>query len=113
MEDVKKDNRNFRFLKIEEDFVSFKLTKLIVFLYDFKIIPEDYYFNYMYGTTDMNIINLVRYGLSVNIVKKLIDDNQIKNLFLDEFGNLCVKDIFKHYLRDQPELFQFEINKYL
>ncbi|MES2588662.1 MAG: DEAD/DEAH box helicase [Bacteroidota bacterium] len=102
-------------LKIEEDFISFKINSLIVFLYEFKIIPEEYYFNYIYGTNDLNIIKLVRFGLSVNVITKLNNDNQIDNLKLDSNGNLFVKnkDTFNSYLNKQPELFQFEIKKYL
>lgn len=100
-------------LKIEEDFVGFKLNKLIVFLYDFKLITEDYYFNYVYGTTDLNIINLVRFGLNVNIVKKLQTDNQIINLSVDLNGNLKSNEEFLIYKDSQNELFKFELNKYL
>jgi hypothetical protein len=102
-------------LKIEEDFISYKLNSFIVFLYTFKIIPEDYYFNYIYGTTDLNIIRLVRFGLSVNVIIQLKNDNQIDNLELDKNGNLFVKDnkTFDLYLKNKPELFQFEIKKYL
>jgi len=102
-------------LKIEEDFISFKLNSLIVFLYEFDIIPEDYYFNYIYGTNDLSIIKLVRFGLSVNVITKLKKDNQIDNLDLDKNGNLFVKnkDVFSLYLNSQQELFQFEIKKYL
>lgn len=35
-------------LKIEEDFIGYKLNPLIVFLYEFAIIPQDYYFDYIY-----------------------------------------------------------------
>lgn len=102
-------------LKIEEDFISFKLNSLIVFLYEFDIIPEDYYFNYIYGTNDLSTIKLVRFGLSVNVITKLKKDNQIDNLDLDKNGNLFVKnkDVFSLYLNSQQELFQFEIKKYL
>ena len=102
-------------LKIEEDFISFKLNSLIVFLYEFDIIPEDYYFNYIYGTNDLNLIKFVRFGLSINVISKLKKDNQINNLELDRNGNLFVKnkDAFDLYLNSQQELFQFEIKKYL
>lgn len=100
-------------LKIEEDFVNFKLNKLIVCLHDFDIIPDDYYNLHVYGTTDLQLINLVRYGLGVNIVRKLMDDDQIRYLSLDRNGNLTANPLFKRYLVSQSDLFQFEINKYL
>ncbi len=100
-------------LKIEEDFVNFKLNKLIVCLHDLGIIPDDYYNLHVYGTTDLSLINLVRYGLGVNIVRKLMDDNQIRHLSLDRNGNLTADPSFNGYLELQSDLFQFEINKYL
>ncbi|WP_317126334.1 DEAD/DEAH box helicase [Chryseobacterium sp. 3008163] len=102
-------------LKIEEDFVSFQLTLLMSFLYDFNIIPKDYYYQYIYGTTDERVINLVRFGLTVSVINKLEIDNQIENLELDKNGNLRPKNKieFENYLINQAELFQFEIRKYL
>lgn len=102
-------------LKIEEDFVSYQLTLLMAFLYDFNIISKDYYYKYIYGTTDERLINLVRFGLSVSVINKLEIDNQIDNLGLDRNGNLKAKDKikFENYLNLQSELFQFEIRKYL
>lgn len=102
-------------LKMEEDFVSYKLNPLIVFLYEFNIIPEEYYYEYIYGTTDRNIIKFVRFGLSVGVISKLMEDGQISNLDFDNMGNLVVKNqkVFDDYMILQPNLFQFEIHKFL
>lgn len=100
-------------IKIEEDFVSFKLNKLIVFLYEFRIISEDYYFKHVYGTADLRLIEFVRFGLNVSIVKKLDNDNQLENLVFDVNGNLTSNNAFSNYIANESELFQFEINKYL
>lgn len=100
-------------LKIEEDFVSFKLNKLIVFLYDFSLISQREYFNYIYGTENEELIKLARLGLSLSVVNKLMQDNQFINLTLDENGNLLSNSVFNEYIKFQPELFKFEINKYL
>jgi hypothetical protein len=102
-------------LKIEEDFVSFKLNSLIAFLYEFEVISQDYYFYHIYGTTNTKIIKLVRFGLSVNIINKLENDKVISYLDFDQNGNLVVRfrDNFNLYLSLQSELFQFEVKKYL
>ncbi|WP_298117124.1 DEAD/DEAH box helicase [Flavobacterium sp.] len=100
-------------LKIEEDFVSFKLNKLIIFLYDFDIISEEYYLLYIYGTTEKKLIDLVRFGLSINLIKQINEDGEMKNLYLDKNGNLNAKKEFNNYLENQSELFKFEIRKYL
>jgi hypothetical protein len=111
--DEKMINLSIVKLKIEEDFVSFKLNKLIVFLYDFKLISLKEYYNYIYGTDNEELIKLARLGLSLNIVNKLLVDKQFENLELDENGNLVSNHIFNEYIKLQPELFKFEINKYL
>jgi hypothetical protein len=102
-------------LKIEEDFVGYKLTQLISFLNDFKIISKEYYQQIVYGTTNESIINLVRFGLSVSTISELRKDNQISNIELDTNGNLKAKNknAFKKYLDSKPELYKFEIEKYL
>jgi hypothetical protein len=102
-------------LKIEEDFIGYKITQLISFLHDFEIISNDYYLKIVYGTTNSSIIDLVRFGLSVSTISELKKDNQISNIGLDNNGNLKAKNIitFREYLSSKPELFKFEIEKYL
>lgn len=100
-------------IKMEEDFVSFKLKKLITFLYDFDLIDEEMYLKAIYGSTDLNIINLTRIGLSPNIIAILKQQNQITNITFDDYGNLVSNQIFQLFLESQSELFKFEINKYI
>jgi len=100
-------------LKIEEDFISFKLNKLINFLYDFELITKSEYNLNTYGTDNEELINFTKIGLSVNIISKLIEDNQYKNIGLNDNGNLEVYNDFEKYLENQSELFRFEVEKYL
>ncbi len=99
-------------LKIEDDFVSYKLNKLIVFLYDTKIINEDVYHTIIYGSTNKDYIALTKLGLNIYLINKLSSDNQIKNIKIDENGNLLPNTAFIKYLETQSDLFKFEINKY-
>ncbi|WP_283686153.1 DEAD/DEAH box helicase [Dysgonomonas sp. Marseille-Q5470] len=100
-------------LKIEEDFVSFKLNKMIFMLYDLEVISEEEYNSYVYGTTDIIIINYCKLGLSISSISKLILDDQIHNIALNEYGNIISKPEFWEYVNTQPKLFQFEIRKYI
>lgn len=100
-------------LKIEEDFVSFKLNKLINFLYDFGLITKSEYNLNTYGTDNEELINLTKIGLNVNIISKLKEDNQYENIKFTNIGNLEVNNQFKEYLNNQSELFKFEVNKFL
>lgn len=100
-------------IKLEEDFVSFKLKKLITFLYDFELITKRAYFLAVYGTDDENVINLTRIGLGPSITRVLKENNQIQNISFDQNGNLISNDVFRNFLANQSELFKFEINKYV
>lgn len=100
-------------IKLEEDFVSFKLKKLITFLYDFELITKRAYFLAVYGTDDENVINLTRIGLGPSITRVLKENNQIQNISFDQNGNLISNDVFRNFLATQTELFKFEINKYV
>lgn len=101
-------------LKLEEEFVSFKFSKMILMLYDLDVITEDEYNIYVYGTTDANIINYCKQGLSISCVTKLIEDKQIENIALNPYGNIIVVDSqFWDYVENQSQLFQFELRKYI
>lgn len=100
-------------IKLEEDFVSFKLKKLITFLYDFELITKRAYFLAVYGTDDESVINLTRIGLGPSITRVLKENNQIQNISFDQNGNLISNDVFRNFLANQSELFKFEINKYV
>lgn len=100
-------------IKLEEDFVSFKLKKLITFLYDFELITKKAYFLAVYGTDDESVINLSRIGLGPSVMRVLKENNQIQNISFDQNGNLISNDVFKTFLANQSALFKFEINKYV
>jgi len=100
-------------IKLEEDFVSFKLKKLITFLHDFNFISEEAYYLAIYGSIDEELINLTRIGLNPNISKVLKDNDQVQNIELDKNGNLISNQFFKDFMQTQTELFNFEVNKYV
>ncbi|WP_460546413.1 hypothetical protein, partial [Echinicola sediminis] len=100
-------------IKLEEDFVSFKLKKLITFLFDFNFISEETYLLAVYGSNDKDLINLTRIGLNPSISKVLKENDQIRNLELDINGNLKSNQTFKDFMKTQTELFNFEVNKYI
>ena len=100
-------------IKIEEDFVGFKLKKLITFLYDFNYISEEMYLLCIYGSIDKELIDLTRIGLNPSVIRVLKDNAQLENIRFDENGNLVSNDNFKEFMVNQSELFNFEINKYV
>jgi hypothetical protein len=100
-------------LKMEDDFISFKLNKFIVMLFDFKLISTDDYNLYIYGTTNKNKIDLTKYGLSINLISRLESDNQLKNIYFDANNNLSGNSEFKIFIDDVDDFYKFEINRYL
>lgn len=100
-------------LKMEEDFVSFKLNKFIVMLFDYDLISKNDYNLYIYGTTDENKIALTKYGLNISLISRLAKDQQLHNLSFDKFNNLVANDKFKAFLRGVDDFYRFEVSRYL
>ncbi len=100
-------------LKMEDDFVSFKINKFIVMLFDYDLISTDEYNRYIYGTTDERKIRLTKYGLSVGMVSRLEEDKQLHNLEFDEFNNLRAMPAFEEFLLTVNDFYRFEIRRYI
>lgn len=111
--DISKVNLSIVKLKIEDDFISFKLNKFIVLLFDFDLITKDEYHEIVYGTTDENIIALTKYGLNISLVNKLQKDNQIKNIDFDDFNNIIVNEEFRAYYNTLTDFQKFEIDRFV
>lgn len=98
-------------LKMEDDFVSFKINKFIVMLFDYDLISTDEYNKYIYGTTDKKKIKLTKYGLSVGMISRLQEDKQLNNLEFDEFNNLRANPAFEEFLLTVNDFYRFEIRR--
>ena len=114
---VKKDEELVNYaivkLKIEDDFISFKLNKFIVFLYDFGIITKDEYNEYVYGTTNEEKIELTKFGLTIGLIDRLQKDQQLINLSFDQNNNLTSNENFQEYLKTLNDFQRFEIERFL
>ncbi|MBT1705291.1 DEAD/DEAH box helicase [Chryseosolibacter indicus] len=100
-------------LKIEDDFVSFKVNKFIVMLYDYDLISTNDYNEYVYGTTDQHKIELTKIGLNIGLINKLEADGQLKNIFLDEYNNLAANAEFMDYKSSANDFYRFELERFL
>lgn len=100
-------------LKIEEDFIGYKLNKFIVMMKDYELITEEEYNNCIYGTNDKKKISLVKLGLSKSLILRLEKDNQISNLYLDENNNLKANSEFIVYKDTLSNFIKFEIDRLL
>lgn len=100
-------------LKMEDDFISFKLNKFIVMMFDYKIITNDEYNLYLYGTTDKKKISLTKYGLSISLISRLERDGQLENISFDQFNNLKGNTNFEVFINSIDDFYKFEISRYL
>ena len=99
-------------LKLENDFVNYTLTKFFQLMLDYEIISKEYYNILVYGTNDKKKLNLLKQGLTINIINKLDSDNQIKNIIIDENNIIMSNEKFKEYKKKLDDFFRFEIDKY-
>lgn len=99
--------------KVEEDFVSFKLRMFFQLMLDYFILSEDEYYEIIYGTTDRKKIHLVKTGLTINLINRLENDDQLKNIIIDKNGNLVTNHKFDTYLKDADDFYRFELNRIL
>ncbi len=100
-------------LKMEDDFVSFKLNKFIIMMHDFSLITDDDYNLYIYGTTDKDKIELTKIGLSVSLISRLEADDQLKYLYFDAANNLRARKEFDEYKDKASDFYRFEIERFL
>lgn len=100
-------------LKMEDDFISFQLNRFVVMLIDYNLISKDEYHEFIYGTTDQKKINLTRSGLTISLIGKLENDDQLKNVEFDTNNNLIANYNFKAYLDTINDLNRYEMNKYI
>ena len=98
-------------IKLEEDFVSFKLNNYFNLMIDLGLISKKEYEQIVYGTNDDTKIKYINMGLSINMINKLEKDSQIENISLDEYNNLIVNDTFKEYMSGLDEYSQSQLSK--
>lgn len=100
-------------IKIESDFVSYRLNEYVKALHDLRLITENEYNLHIYGTTKKANADFVKMGISGSLVNKLERDNQTINISITALGGVSYNNIFLDYVKSQDDLFQFEIRKYI
>ncbi|AZD28867.1 DEAD/DEAH box helicase [Pseudomonas chlororaphis] len=100
-------------IKIESDFVSYRLNEYVNALHDLRLITEDEYNLHIYGTKKKINAAFVKIGLSGSLINKLERDKQIDNISVTELGEVKYNSEFSDYIKAQDDLVQFEISKYM
>lgn len=99
--------------KMEEDFVGFKMNMLFQLMYDYEVITEAEYYKAIFCTDDGEKLELAKTGLPINLINFLEAEGQLKNISLDQNGNLSVNDEFLRYKDECDDFTKFEIEKVL
>ncbi len=104
-------------IKMEEEFLSFKLMKFIEFLYYYKIVNKDQYNIMKYGTSDNEIINYIQLGINRELINVLKKNNIFEDLIFNSSGNIIInpdmKNDFQIKFEKLEDLHKFEITKYI
>ena len=100
-------------LQIEENFAGFTLNKFIRALYDHGLIAEEEFDLYVYGTSDKERIALQKQGLSLNLIGRLNENGQLKNIAKDPHNNLYGNEEFKKFLGSIDDFYRFEIERHV
>lgn len=99
-------------LKIEDKFISFKIHKIVSFLYDYSLISLDEYNDFIFGTTDEKRIEYAKFGIGGSLIYRLEKDKQLNNIKLDINGNLTYNEDFNTYKKSIDDFFNFEIDRF-
>ena len=100
-------------IKIEDDFISFKINNFVTLMYKVGLIEENEYNEFVYGTKEKKKLNLIKKGLSISLVNKLNDEKQLDNLMLDKYNNIIANEELYEYIYKLYDYEKFEIKKYL
>lgn len=98
-------------LKMENDFVSYKLTLFFDFLFEYKKVNIEEYNKLVFGTNDKEKLNLIKLGVNLNIINKLQKDKQLSNIFIDSNNNIKHKIEFEEYKNTVDDFIRFELEK--
>lgn len=113
MDDTEKANIAIIKLKMEEDFVSFKINKFIEMALDYGIISEEEYNILIYGTNNDENVKLIKQGFPINLLNKMFKDEQIKNISFNECNMPVGNENLKSYYEKQDDFYKFQIEKYI
>ncbi|AEE26493.1 DEAD/DEAH box helicase [Francisella hispaniensis] len=99
-------------IKLEDDFLSYKLLPMIETLFELDLIEDDEYYTFKYGSNNPKVIELIKLGLPLSVINKLSKENQLEKIFVAN-GMLEVTEDFNEYRKTLDDFLQFQLNKFL
>lgn len=98
-------------LKLEVDFINYKLAMILQLMLDKSAISTDIYNFVIHGTTDTGKLRLMRLGMSAGIINRLEGDEQLVNVTINSNNQIEVNESFRKYLEALDDFSKFEISK--
>jgi hypothetical protein len=96
--------------KIEDDLISYTIANFVKSLFDLNIIGEDTYNNFLYDTVSTQKIDLLKSGLSHQVINFIEENKLLQDISFHDYG-FQVTDKFKQIILEQDDFIKFEISK--
>ncbi len=97
---------------LEDNFISYKLTKFVKALLDLDLISDEVFHSFMYNSVDKKTIELINAGFSYQLISFIMKNNLKDEITISKIG-LSVTDKFIEILQQQDDFIRFEIGKML
>jgi hypothetical protein len=98
-------------LKLEGDFLHYKLAMVIQLLSDYEKITSDEYNFVVHGTSDIEKLKLMRLGMSSGLIGKIETDEQLQNITVNDNNQIVASSDFMEYILTLDDFSRFEIEK--
>lgn len=100
-------------LEIEDNFVTYRLGKLVEMLFDFQAISQDEYNLFLYGSTQPKSIDLAKMGLSPYLVQRIEQSGLLSDISVNKNGTLSSKSGFQKLISELDDFEQFQLKKFI
>lgn len=100
-------------IKIEDDFLSYSVNNFINLMYEYKIINDDTYNKYIFGSTDEREIKLYKNGIPSFIVSILKHDGELNNISIQDNGECTGNSDYQNYKNTKDDFVQYHLNRYI
>lgn len=100
-------------IKIEDDFISFSLNNFINMMYEYKIINEETYNKYIFGSTDEKEIKLHKSGIPSFLIAILKHDDQLNNIEIQDNGECKGNSSYQDYKNTKDDFIQYHLSRYI
>ena len=99
-------------LQIDEEFVNYELMALLKLMVDVELITEVQLDELIFGTIKEDELQIMKLGLSRTLYLKLKNDDMLREIEFDSFGNIKCAEALRNYINSQKGIVRFELEQY-